>query len=219
MSLIEIDEETTVVRADFLESFAAIHEAMRRDARRLPAVVACVDEDTPRQLVAWYARYRGAIEHHHAREDELLWPALVERSPGFAEAREVLEADHVELDDALEDMARALAGLADGTRGRASLVPLAVRLRDLLVDHLAREEAAAFPRLSAVYTPEEWEEIERQFMKGSGLRELAFEVPWVLGALPAEAQADMIAGAPWLLRVLNRLVFTPRYRRLSAVLR
>ena len=90
--------------AGFLTGFMAIHDAMRRDARRL---VACSERQdravaatTGEQLLDWWRRVETAIVHHHQAEDEVVWPDLVARRPAFGERRPELEVDHHALDDA-----------------------------------------------------------------------------------------------------------------------
>ena len=92
------------------------------------------------------------------------------------------------------------------------------RFATLLVDHLRREEAAAFPLIADSFTNEEFREIEEQMSKQLSLGQSVFEIPWVLeSAEPSvRALADELLPAP--VRLLNRLWFTPRYRRLVATL-
>jgi hypothetical protein len=195
---------------EFLQGFARIHNAMRRDAQRLPEAIAATGNDTA-AVLGWYRCFRAALETHHQREDTILWPELLRRDPSFADANFVLAKDHHELDIALEAVELTLQG--DGDAAAA-----ARRLGDVLVDHLAREEAAAFPRIAACFTAAEYEQIERGFLKGTSLRHLAFEVPWVLDGLSEAEFAEVKASAPRALVLLHRFVFAPRYAKTAAPL-
>jgi hypothetical protein len=202
----------------FLEGFAAMHDAMRRDADRLPRAAAGVR--TKADAVAlgrWYARFRATIEHHHEREDAVVWPELGRRDPSFEDAQPELLEDHHRLDLALEAMT---AGLADRSSGRTNtndaMVAAATSLGELLVDHLAREEAAAFPRIAVEFSSAEYEAIERQLLKGMTLASLAFEVPWVLEGMDTARFESMRSEAPIVIRVLHRLVFRRRYELVAA---
>src|SRR4051794_10643349 len=146
---------TTATRAvpHFLDGFAAMHAAMRRDAARLPGAIAAADEEALEALATWFRWFRSTLVHHHEREDEIVWPALLERDPTFGFELETLAEDHAELDRALAEVEAALGG--DGDAGAS-----AAHLATVLVDHLAREEAAAFPRLASCFAPEEWEAVE-----------------------------------------------------------
>jgi hemerythrin-like domain-containing protein len=208
--------DTSADVALFLASFAAIHRAMREDARTLADQVGSADADRAAALVRWFGRFRASIEHHHNREDELIWPQLAERSPGFTADLAVLTEDHHELDRSLARTTAALHALgADPDGVRAEAVAAARELATVLADHLDREEASAFPRLSVSYTAEEYGELEEQIRTGTSLGQMAFEAPWVLDRMAAETQAELLGDAPAALRLLYRFVFVPRYRRLA----
>ena len=71
---------------DFLEGIIVVHGAMRRDAGRLPLAAGTVtNADGARALQRWFARFAREVEHHHQREDDVVWPMLVEgESPNAA---------------------------------------------------------------------------------------------------------------------------------------
>jgi hemerythrin-like domain-containing protein len=204
----------------FLDGFRAIHRAMRRDVTRLERVAPGVgDRRRARRLARWYDHFLVSIEHHHQRDDLVVWPLLIDREPGFAAETATLEHDHEVLDEALHAVARALRDLADGIAADpAPLVAAAARLRHHLDEHLDREEAAAFPRIARNFTAEEYHRLEEELREGLPMSALAFEAPWVLDGLPQEQAAGMIGDAPVALRVLYHLAFRPRYRRIAAVL-
>lgn len=196
----------------FLDGFVRMHAAMRRDTARLPRAIAeARDTDGAAALHRWFRQFRTTLEHHHEREDTIIWPELVHRDPSFGTAQVELVADHHALDAALARLDAALTGAGDAASA-------AQHLATILVDHLAREEAAAFPRLAAFLTSDEWQTLERRFMKGTSLAALAFEIPWAIDGLPDDEIADLKAAAPLALRVLYRLVFAPRYARVAAPL-
>jgi hypothetical protein len=202
----------------FLEGFAAMHDAMRRDADRLPRAAAAVrTEADAAALGRWYGRFRATIEHHHEREDAVVWPELGRRDTSFQAEQPSLLDDHHRLDHALEAVTAALADRSSGrTTTNDAMVAAASSLGELLVDHLAREEAAAFPRIAVEFTAEEYEALERQLLKGTTLAALAFEVPWVLEGMDPARFESMRAGAPMAIRVLHRLVFRRRYESVAA---
>jgi iron-sulfur cluster repair protein YtfE (RIC family) len=207
-------ERPRELEAEFLQAFAAIHDAMRRDSVRLPRVVARADSPAAwGALRRWFDRFEHAIVHHHQREDTIVWPELVAREAAFALELDQLEADHHALDDAMATVRTTLAA-----ESVAGAIDAADVLADLLHDHLAREEAAAFPALARCFTAEEYGEVERRLQEGGSLRDLAFEAPWVLDGLPAERASALLATIPLPLRIAYRLAFLPAYRRTAAPL-
>jgi hemerythrin-like domain-containing protein len=206
---------------EFLEGFAIIHRAMRRDVDRLPKAIARAQSvDDARALQRWFTKFEREVEHHHHREDEVVWPMLLERAPEFGAHLDQLEDDHHQLDVAMAAVRTALAALATRADddGRAEADAAAVALRDHLHDHLDREEAAAFPMLAAAFTPEAYAELEKQLLKATSKRLIAFELPFAFDGLPAGSGVEQLAELPLLVRVLHRLVWQPSYDRLVAPL-
>ena len=212
--------ESPVALPAFLDGFRAIHTAMRRDSTRLARIAPFVgDRHQARRLARWYAHFLVSIEHHHQREDHIVWPLLVDREPGFAAEIATLHHDHEVLDEALHAVSDALRDLVDGiATDPAALVDAATRLSHHLEEHLDREEAVAFPTIARRFTAEEYHGLEDELRKGLSLPALAFEAPWVMDGLSADEVASMFDGVPLALRVLYRLAFRPQYRRLSAIL-
>ena len=164
---------STAERPAFLDGFAFVHAAMRRDADRLPLALAAADDQALQAIGRWFARFEREIEHHHQREDKIVWDEVVARAPGFAAERSRLEQDHEQLDAAMSELRAALA--RTGAGAAAAAVPAAERFRALLHDHLDREEAAAFPTIADAFSEEGWAEIEQRLLDQS--RAVAGVVP------------------------------------------
>jgi hypothetical protein len=80
-------------RADLRISYLE-HRSMRADAARLTELVGAArpaDLGRLRALADWFARYEGATHDHHHAEEAVIYPALLERDPSFAEADGQLE--------------------------------------------------------------------------------------------------------------------------------
>src|SRR3954464_12938415 len=135
----------TDARPAFLDGFARMHTAMRRDAERLPrAVAAASDAGATAALLQWYRRFRSTIDLHHQREDTIIWPELIRRDPSFAAPQAELVADHHVLDAALAAVELALSGGGDAAG--------AVRqLGGILVESLPGEEPATLQPRTAYY--------------------------------------------------------------------
>ncbi|MGY1739654.1 MULTISPECIES: hemerythrin domain-containing protein [unclassified Blastococcus] len=214
---------TVDTRPDLRPSFLE-HRAMRTDAERLHALVVSADPadaDRLTGLASWYARYEGAIHDHHTAEEAVIYPALVERDPTFADADGELRGEHRVLVDRLTSTGQSLQGLPAAAGGgrwerdREEAVRSVGALQDILALHLPHEEAVAFPRYRREFTAEEFTALGKAAWKVVGARAVVFAGPWVLDhATPAE-RAEMLAAQPLLLRLLYRLALRPRYERLS----
>ena len=201
---------------------------MRVDAARLTDLVAAAqpaDADRLADLAAWYTRYERAIDDHHAAEEAVIYPALLQRDPSFAVAEAELEGQHRVLADRLAVARESLHGLAAASGGpswereRDDAIAATRALREIVTTHLDHEEDVAFSRYRRVFTATEFAALGATAWKLVGARAVVFAGPWVLDhAAPAE-RARLLADQPLLLRVLYRLVLRPRFDRLARPLR
>jgi hypothetical protein len=211
------------LRISYLE-----HRSMRADAVRLSELVGAARPagvGRLRALATWYARYEGAIHDHHHAEEAVIYPALLERDPSFAEADGHLEGQHQVLADRLQVARESLAGLAGAASGghwereREEAAKAAAALRAIVDTHTGDEEAVAFPRYSAHFTAAEYADLNKAAFKLVGMRSLLFAGRWVLDHTSPGERAELLGEQPLLLRVIYRLALRPRYRRLVGPLR
>jgi hypothetical protein len=196
------------------------HRIMRRDARRLAGLAAgWADGSDPvtgrrrRVLGAWIEGLCRDIHHHHATEDDHLWPIL-ERRAGAEIDLAPLSDDHAALDPVLDDVRGAFTvAAADGR-----VDPLAERLThlaDLLDEHIAEEERDVFPVILAYVPLAEWATVEKAAQRGgAGIR---YALPRIVDVATPEEFAAMTADAPKVLLLLMKALL-PRYRRESRLL-
>jgi hemerythrin-like domain-containing protein len=211
------------LRPSYLE-----HRAMRVDAERLRALVASARPSDMARLTAlssWYAKYEGAIHDHHTAEEAVIYPALLERDPSFADDDAELEGEHRVLADRLAVARQSLQELplaAGGSRWEQDLrdaARSAEALQAILEVHLPHEEDVAFTRYRREFTAEEFTALGKAAWKVVGTRAVVFAGPWVLDhATPAERD-ELLAAQPLLLRVLYRLALRPSYERTVRPLR
>ena len=213
------ETQSTFTPPDFLEGIIVVHGAMRRDADRLPLALDLVTtREDASALQHWYVKFAREVEHHHLREDDVVWPMLLQREASFGEPLEVLEADHLALDAAMAHTHAALAALVADPSTHADAVASARALGELLHGHLDREEAVMFPLMARAFTEESYLALEAELLKATPKRLFAFELPFAFDGLPAQQVADKLAEMPALIRVLHRWFWQPAYDRLSAPL-
>lgn len=200
-----------------------MHHAFRRDLRRFGAAVAttAVDErDTWRALQGRWRRFARILHHHHAGEDELLWPLLLARvdAAGDPDGRAVLlamEAEHAEIDPLLAGCATGLDRLAAGA-GEDTRAALAVRVAataERLGHHLGHEESAAMTLLQAHVTPAEWHGMDAGFAAHYSARDKLFAVSWVLDGLPPDVRRSVLRTFPGPLALAWRVGLRPAHAR------
>jgi hemerythrin-like domain-containing protein len=220
-----VHEQTTAL-PDHLAPVTAGHRAFRRDTARFVQALGQVDprdDDTIASLQAWFVAAVEALHHHHTIEDEIMWPALRERSPAFAVADPVMQAEHEALDAAMTAAAAAVARLSSAPSSqreaaRRDAEEQVVRLRAILVEHLADEEATALPLLGEAFTVEEHAALGARVHDLFTPKELAFGLCWYLDAATPREREVILSELPLPVRLLQRLVLRRRYERLAAVL-
>lgn len=204
------------------------HHAMRTDAARLIQLVGAArpsDSDRLTALSRWYTAYEGAIHDHHRAEDMVVYPALLDRDASFADAEAELDGEHHLLADRLAVGGESLAGLAGAAGGshwerdQEQAVQAMRALEAVVVRHTRHEEAVAFPRYSAAFSAEEYDQLGKVAWKLVGQRSFVFTGPWVLDHASTDERAELLAGQPRLLRLVYRLALRPRYERLAGPLR
>jgi hemerythrin-like domain-containing protein len=205
----------------------AVHKAMRADSRRLIAAVeALPDGDTvsAEALGRAFAAVVGLIHDHHWTEDDVMYPFLLERVATFEEEAIRLEDDHVELDAAMARINARFRLLAHQLSPRlwrdtrSHLLDEAGVLREVLGDHLDREEAVVVPAFESVLGAADHEALQKEESKLTTYRHMKMAVPWVLANATPEEEARLRATAPRLLGVVQDRVWEPRFSRAMAPL-
>ncbi|WP_433296432.1 hemerythrin domain-containing protein [Actinoplanes sp. CA-030573] len=199
------------------------HRAMVRDLDRLAELASGLTtgrERLDRKRAAAVAAYLGdfcdSIHHHHAAEDEVLWPVL-ERSAGAHVDLTELTDDHAVLDPKLARIRAGAREVRDRQTVTAELAADLADLRDTLKEHIADEERTIVPLIKRYVSDEDWAKVEATIRKRGA--KMSFEVPRILAVSTeeelAEARKDggipvalMIKIMPLSFRRREKLVFS-----------
>ena len=193
-------------RIDFAEMYVT-HDAFRRDLECLEAAAQAGKATGPEVRAGW-ANFKAQLLVHHSVEDAWLWPRLTERVKAPAELALLkdMEAEHARLDPLLESCDEALAA------GAPDLAVRAKELGEVLGRHLEHEEEEALPLIQSVMTQQDWRAFGRAMARRQGVRGVANWIPWITDGMPQAERREFLARFPAPLRLLNRLLWNPRYR-------
>ena len=155
------------------------------------------------------------LHHHHLGEDDLLWPALLERAAPSTGLVETMQAQH----DVVDGYAEKVAPLLDAWERTAAtttgteLADLLDRFAAALFEHLDLEEREILPLVERHVTVAEWNSLGEH-----GIEEMDRKMlPILFGAILEDATPDerraMLAKQPLGVRFLLRLVGARQYRR------
>ena len=188
-----------------------IHTVLRRELRLGALGVRAVPEgDAERAaVVVDHLRFIDSVlHHHHASEDRLLWPLLLDRAPVEAGALvPVMEEQHAAIDVALAEVDARIPEFAAtaGVSAGAALADAVDGMVKLLVEHLAVEEERALPLMERSITQDEWTQVTSD---GAA----AFEqekIPVLFGMLMYEGDPDtirdIVAGMPVEVRSVSQV--------------
>lgn len=99
------------------------------------------------------------LHHHHAGEDDVLWPALRARLSDDAAVADSAEAQHEGIAECADDIERLRSAWSAnaGTDHVGPLIAAVEALSSLAETHFAEEESAIVPLIREHVTAEEWQ--------------------------------------------------------------
>lgn len=191
-----------------------IHRAFRTEFGNLPGLIRAVTPgDTGRSTFVgkYLDNMIAVLHHHHAAEDEVLWPKLHQRIP--ASDNEVRRAEDAHagvaaLVDKVQSARSSWAGSADPRLGE-QLGSAVNELSTRLNEHLDDEEQNLVAPIGQYVTPAEWQAfIDRgaAYVSPSNVWfALAFAGVMLRGATAGEQQ-HFLASLPFALRMVLKLL-------------
>lgn len=202
----------------WVHEMVIVHRAFRREFRLLPPLLRAVPDGNRARAGVLAGALRlvlGGLHHHHTGEDDILWPALLERAAPSTGLVETMQSQHARVEQLIDQLGPLLAAWESApTRGGgAVLADVVDRLADALCEHLDLEEREILPLVLRHVSVEEWNSLGEH-----GLEEMdQASLPIIFGAIleectPAERRA-MLAKHPLPVRLLLRTVGAVQYRR------
>jgi hemerythrin-like domain-containing protein len=191
-----------------LTMYRIVHRAIRHGATDIADAAAAATAAEPARRTAfarYWKGYSGEVLHHHSVEDEIFFPALVERVPVAVEMVERTDADHHHLDELMAAIDAAVADL-QAVRPNPELVSLTRELDDHMTAHLDFEDSDILPLLERHFDKAEYDALDARAIKSAGLgAQMMFSLPMIVGAMTPEERAVFVPTAPVPLRVLYRV--------------
>jgi hemerythrin-like domain-containing protein len=146
----------------------------------------------------------GMLHHHHASEDELLYPLLMQRAPEHVADTERTRHQHEEIDAAIGAASDACAAWRAGpspATGEALAAALD-SLNDALQPHLDDEEQTIVPLAAVTLSQREWDEMAARARRGIPRKMLPVAFGMALEPLDAPDREHMKAQLPAIVRFL-----------------
>lgn len=196
-----------------------VHRLFRREFRRLPAFVAAAataDAEGLRRIENHARELVSGLHHHHAVEDDLLWPLLRDRVTveGALVAR--MAAQHERLGGLLGRAEALLDRIA--ARDVGELVGVLDQVPDLLDEHLDEEEREVLPLVRRCVTPDEWARLGERGLESIPPSRRLIALGHILEGADARERTVFLTKAPLPARLLFPLLGERRARREKAAL-
>jgi hypothetical protein len=188
------------------------HRLFRRELHNAPDLIGRVEAgDTKRSaLIADHLGYIvAALHHHHAAEDEMLWPNLHTRVPAAEATIHQMEDAHAAIAESVERVQTVR------TPWRTSATPeLAAQLIAATEDlsarvdtHLEDEEHNILPLISQHITADEWKSCVKRGAEGMPMNTMALVLLGLtLQNLTPDEQRQFLGGIPMAARILWKLL-------------
>ena len=221
--------ETTNRKPADTTMMGVVHDALRRDLRRLDTALAAestIGAERRRALSGHVEWMMGFLHHHHYGEDEGLWPLLRGRTVEGDALLDRMEADHAGIAPAVEQVLTAAGRHAAEPAHPADVVDSARvdlhaalgALGEVLLPHLRREEDDAMPLVAAALTDDQWKAWDQKHnVKGKSLRQLGREGQWLMDSLDPARYQVLIHLVPPPARLLIVKGFARSYRKACAL--
>lgn len=205
---------------------AVAHRVFRNELHNMPRLIGEVEAgDTARSSVvgAHLELITAALHHHHAAEDELIWPKLHARAPAFAADVTRMEHAHRGIADS-DAKVRSILGswtTSADTRLAQQLVEAVADLSAHVDEHLDDEERNIVPLINQHITAEEWQQCAArgaEFIPRKNLKLALVLGGMTFDAASADEAQQILANVPLPQRLLINLLAKPALRRYRAKL-
>jgi iron-sulfur cluster repair protein YtfE (RIC family) len=187
-----------------------IHHAFRAQFGALPGLISAVaanDTARSKRVGTHLANMLDVLHHHHAAEDEVLWPRLLERAPGCETDVRQGVAEHDGLAAVIDGLLPLRTSwMSSADPGQTEQLAAAVdEMSATLSRHLGNEEESVVPLIAKWITPKEWQTfIDRggAYVKPASLQFALAFAGFVLAGSTPEEQRRFIASVPLMPRML-----------------
>lgn len=176
-----------------------VHAGIRRDLTRLEQVIREPLSVQRRQALATRVGWLvGLLHHHHASEEEAIWPLAVRKQPQLVELVAAMEKEHHALATAADELRSAAATFAfDGSQSqRQALADALRRMQGACLPHLEHEETVAVPQLMETLDEREWALVDKRFRRGVSPKQLGWIAMWLLDDLAPDDLAFLRSQLP-----------------------
>ncbi|MEU1517467.1 hemerythrin domain-containing protein [Streptomyces sp. NPDC005811] len=216
MSPSSTTDELPPAERPYTHEMVVVHRVFRRESALLPRLVRAVpDGGTARaaQVAGHLREYVDGLHHHHALEDELVWPLLHARAERDGALVDRMEEQHGRIDRTLEAVAE-WAPVWERAADRIAGEELALALdahRVVLLEHLDDEEKSVLPLVAEHLSVAEWDLVGTRGLERIPKNKLFIALGALLEEATPQERRFFLGKAPLLGRLLWAVVGRRQY--------
>lgn len=207
-----------------VRDMAIVHKAFRRTFTESGQLVRAQPTPSP-ERVTFLADHIdfgiGVLHHHHAVEDELLYPLLAERVPEQAEMIKTVEAQHATVTGTIDAVTAACHAWRRGPSPDTAdaLANSLDHLNEVLQPHLDDEEEKVVPLAADHLTQVEWDAVGERAIAHIPRPKMPIAFGLITEPLNASDQALMKSHLPAPVRLLYPLLINRPWKKYAQTLR
>ncbi|WP_344915040.1 hemerythrin domain-containing protein [Streptosporangium oxazolinicum] len=195
-----------------------VHRVFRRESGLMPRFVRAVPEgDTARaaEIAEHYLDYAEGLHHHHAAEDELVWPLLLSRVRLETDMVVRMEDQHQRIDETLTRIAGILPEWRlTAAKGTGEKLAIAMEEhRAALIEHLDDEERHVLALIAEHMSVPEWEAVGARAVEQIAKEKLLLSMGAILEEATPEERRFFLGKLPAVARLLWRTVGRRQYAK------
>jgi hemerythrin-like domain-containing protein len=178
-----------------------VHNALRRALGDAPAQIKASsegDKERAKRLASYLGEVLWLLHAHHAGEDELLYPLLVQRAPEHKELFARMESQHAAVSATAESASNAVEeyGLSGSLVAAQEAAGAITALLVTADEHLIEEEEQVLPIAARSVTPAEWAVLPGHAMSHYKGQRIWLPFGLVLEAMPDDVQRKLLGQLP-----------------------
>lgn len=188
--------EMRIVHETFRRMFGQAAELVRQNPTPSPGRVTFLADHIDFGLMM--------LHHHHANEDELMYPILVERAPDQRAAIDRIEHQHQEVTGAIDAVSATCSAwrAAPSAETAEALAVSMENVNTVLQPHLDEEETVIVPLAASVMKPAEWKLLGERSRDAIPRDRMGMAFGMLLDPLDEDDRRYMKADLPFPVRLL-----------------
>jgi hemerythrin-like domain-containing protein len=169
------------------------------------------------KLSNWLEFYWQQLEMHHIKEDDVVFPEIIKRASYIQSDFDILTEEHHEIVALVNEIETKL-GQVHLCRNEEEVLVVsrqlretATRFKNLLSDHLTKEEDLLIPAVRNHFSEADQKHLEESLQDDETKKQIPLLLTWIVNSMSAEERQKVFKESPFMLKMLYKLVWKKKY--------